>query len=123
MANHKAQHKHHTNPGASTSNKAMGPVCGMSVDPHTAAGSAVHGGKAYYFCRSSAFLLPWVAFFLTVPEHRGVMWRTSWATSLFGATEPIFVPEYWSPPSLFDLAQRTGLDISRASSSVLPSVR
>jgi hypothetical protein len=26
-------------------------------------------------------------------------------------TEPIFVPEYWNPPSLFDLAQRTGFDI------------
>ena len=50
---------------------------------------------------SSAFLLPWIALFLVVPGHRIVMWRTSWATSLFGATEPIFVPEYWNPPSLF----------------------
>lgn len=32
-------------------------------------------------------------------------------TSLLGLTEPIFVPEYWNPPSLFDLAQRTGFDI------------
>ena len=30
---------------------------------------------------------------------------------LFGLTEPLFVPEYWNPPSLFDLAQRTGFDI------------
>jgi hypothetical protein len=60
---------------------------------------------------SSAFLLLWIALFLVVPGHRIVMWRTSWATSLFGATEPIFVPEYWNPPSLFDLAQRTGIDI------------
>ena len=29
----------------------------------------------------------------------------------FGLTEPIFVPEYWNPPSLFELAQRTGFDI------------
>lgn len=29
----------------------------------------------------------------------------------FGLTEPLFVPEYWNPPSLFDLAQRTGFDI------------
>jgi len=29
----------------------------------------------------------------------------------FGLTEPMFVPEYWSPPSLFELAQRTGFDI------------
>lgn len=31
-------------------------------------------------------------------------------TSLFGLTEPLFVPEYWSPPSLFDLAIKTGFD-------------
>ncbi len=29
----------------------------------------------------------------------------------FGLTEPLFVPEYWSPPSLFDLALTTGFDI------------
>jgi len=32
-------------------------------------------------------------------------------TMPFGLTEPLFVPEYWSPPSLFDLAERTGFDI------------
>lgn len=32
-------------------------------------------------------------------------------TSLFGFSEPLFVPAYWSPPSLFDLAHRTGFDI------------
>lgn len=32
-------------------------------------------------------------------------------TSLLGLTEPIFVPEYWNPPSLFNLAQSTGFDI------------
>jgi len=37
-------------------------------------------------------------------------WR-SWLTALFGLTEPRFVPEYWNPPSLFDLAQCTGFDI------------
>jgi Cu+-exporting ATPase len=26
------------------------PVCGMSVDPATAAGSVEHGGTKYYFC-------------------------------------------------------------------------
>lgn len=29
----------------------------------------------------------------------------------FGLTEPLFVPKYWNPPSLFDLAQRTGFGI------------
>lgn len=32
-------------------------------------------------------------------------------TSILGLTEPLFVPEYWSPPSLFNLALRTGFDI------------
>ena len=32
-------------------------------------------------------------------------------TSLLGLTEPLFVPAYWSPPSLFNLALRTGFDI------------
>lgn len=60
---------------------------------------------------SSAFLILWVALYLFNPKHRQVMWRTSLGTLLFGLTEPIFVPEYWNPPSLFELAQRTGFDI------------
>lgn len=32
-------------------------------------------------------------------------------TSLLGLTEPLFAPEYWSPPSLLDLALKTGFDI------------
>ena len=60
---------------------------------------------------SSAFLIPWAALYLIKPALRGVMWRASLTTMLFGLTEPIFVPAYWSPPSLFELAQRTGFDI------------
>lgn len=44
-------------------------------------------------------------------ESRKEMLVVSLWTSLFGLTEPIFVPEYWNPPSLFDLASRTGFDI------------
>jgi len=29
---------------------ALDPVCGMTVDPATAAGKAEHEGKTYYFC-------------------------------------------------------------------------
>lgn len=39
------------------------------------------------------------------------MWWTSLLTATFGLTEPLFVPEYWNPPSLFNLAQATGFDI------------
>ena len=39
------------------------------------------------------------------------MLRSSLVMTPFGLTEPLFVPEYWNPPSLFELAQRTGFDI------------
>jgi hypothetical protein len=32
-------------------------------------------------------------------------------TSLLALTEPLFVPRYWNPPSLFGLAQSTGFDL------------
>ncbi|OGA68271.1 MAG: hypothetical protein A3G81_02615 [Betaproteobacteria bacterium RIFCSPLOWO2_12_FULL_65_14] len=60
---------------------------------------------------SSAFLVPWAVIYLLSPALRRHMLRVSAATSLLGLTEPIFVPRYWNPPSLFDLAQRTGFDI------------
>jgi len=39
-----------------------------------------------------------------------MLWASLFTTP-FGLTEPLFVPEYWSPPSLFNLAERTGFDI------------
>lgn len=60
---------------------------------------------------SLAFLTPWVLLYWAKPVFRREMLRVSLATSLLGLSEPIFVPEYWNPPSLFDLAQRTGFDI------------
>ncbi|MHB1064072.1 MAG: YHS domain-containing protein [Georgenia sp.] len=32
------------------SQKVLDPVCGMSVKPDSAAASAEHDGKTYYFC-------------------------------------------------------------------------
>ena len=60
---------------------------------------------------AGAFLVPWFALYLGNPSMRRVMVRTSLVTAVFGLTEPIFVPSYWLPPSLFDLAQRTRFDI------------
>lgn len=60
---------------------------------------------------SSAFLLPWAAIYAAFPGQRRAMRWASLFTAPFGFTEPLFVPEYWNPPSLFDLAARTGFDI------------
>lgn len=60
---------------------------------------------------ASAFLLPWIVLYLANPLLRSIMWRASFATAVLGLSEPLFVPDYWNPPSLFELAQRTGFDI------------
>lgn len=60
---------------------------------------------------SSAFLLPWLAAYVAFPRHRKTMLWASLFTAPFGLSEPLFVPAYWSPPSLFDLARTTGFDI------------
>ena len=60
---------------------------------------------------AGAFLVPWLGLWLAFPVHRRAMVWASVFTTPFGLTEPLFVPEYWSPPSLFDLARKTGFDI------------
>lgn len=64
-----------------------------------------------WFVWASAFLIPWVGLFAAFPEQRKAMLWSSLLTTPIGLTEPLFVPEYWSPPSLFDLALSTGFDI------------
>lgn len=62
----------------------------------------------------SLFLIViWVIIYalLKSKESRKEMLVVSLWTALLGITEPFFVPEYWNPPSLFDLAHRTGFDI------------
>lgn len=55
----------------------------------------------------------WLAiyFLLDAKDKKREMLVVSLWTSLLGFTEPLFVPEYWSPPSLFNLALKTGFDI------------
>lgn len=60
---------------------------------------------------SLLLLLPWLGLFARYPHLRRSMLWASLFTAPFGLSEPLFVPEYWNPPSLFDLAQRTGFDI------------
>jgi len=60
---------------------------------------------------SSAFLVPWLVLYLAAKPFRREMLHLSLATMPLGLTEPLFVPEYWNPPSLFELTQRTGFDL------------
>jgi hypothetical protein len=60
---------------------------------------------------STVFLVLWGIIFGIFPDERRKMWNTSLFTMPFGLTQPLFVPRYWNPPSLFDLAQKTGFDI------------
>ena len=52
-----------------------------------------------------------IYFALDSDDKKHEMMTVSLWTALLGFTEPLFVPEYWAPPSLFHLALRTGFDI------------
>ncbi len=55
----------------------------------------------------------WLVIYIVLndKDKRREMLIVSLLTSLTGLTEPLFVPAYWNPPSLFNLAQLTGFDI------------
>ncbi len=53
----------------------------------------------------------WFIIWLIRPVTRRELFKVSIFTMPFGLTEPLFVPEYWNPPSLFNLAARTGFDM------------
>lgn len=64
-----------------------------------------------WFIWSLIILAVWTILFLWQKGLRKEMLVMSLVTLPLGLTEPLFVPEYWNPPSLFDLAQKTGFDI------------
>ncbi|MDP2672758.1 MAG: lycopene cyclase domain-containing protein [Nanoarchaeota archaeon] len=53
----------------------------------------------------------WLIIFIFFKKTKKEMFWVSLFTMPLGLTEPLFVPEYWSPPSLFNLAAKTGFDI------------
>jgi hypothetical protein len=60
---------------------------------------------------SLLFLVPWGILYAVFPaQRRGMLWASLF-TAPFALTEPLFVPKYWDPPSLFSLAQTTRFDI------------
>lgn len=60
---------------------------------------------------SLILLIIWLVIFIFRKGLRKEMFWVSLFTMPFGLTEPLFVPEYWNPPSLFNLASSTGFDI------------
>lgn len=64
-----------------------------------------------WFVWSLILFALWSVIYLSKKEFRNEMIKMSLITMPFGLTEPLFVPEYWFPPSLFDLAEKTGFDI------------
>jgi hypothetical protein len=64
-----------------------------------------------WFIWSLIILALWAIIYLSKKGYRKEMLKMSLITMPFGLTEPLFVPEYWFPPSLFHLAERTGFDI------------
>jgi len=63
-----------------------------------------------WFVFSLILFIIWVIIFI-FNKGKKEMLIVSALTMPFGLTEPLFVPEYWSPPSLFNLAFKTGFDI------------
>lgn len=60
---------------------------------------------------SLVFLAVWLVIFAARQPLRRKMLLVSVVTSFMAFLEPVFIPAYWTPPSLFDLASKTLLDI------------
>jgi hypothetical protein len=69
------------------------------------------GAQYVWLAWSVLILALWlVVIFLNNGLRKEMLWA-SIGTAFLGLSEPLFVPSYWNPPSLFNLAQRTGFDI------------
>lgn len=75
--------------------------------------NSIHEPQFAWLLWSLLLIVIWGIIYVLLKNKEGKkeMLTVSLWTSLLGLTEPLFVPEYWNPPSLFDLAHRTGFDI------------
>lgn len=64
-----------------------------------------------YFVGALIFVTAWVVLYAFTKQHRGQMIWGSLLSAPFSLTGFLFIPEYWSPPSLFNWAQRLGISI------------
>ena len=56
---------------------------------------------------SLILFVAWLIIFAFFKKTRKEMLWTSLFTAPLGFSEPLFVPEYWNPTSLFNLAAKT----------------
>lgn len=64
-----------------------------------------------YLIASLFLLLVWLFFYWITPQSRKKMLLVSIVTAPLGLTEPFFVPSYWLPFTLFDMARKTRFDV------------
>ena len=64
-----------------------------------------------YLITSVLLFFIWLLLYFLKPHSRKKMLLVSLLTAPLGLTEPLFVPSYWLPFTLFDLARKTHFDI------------
>jgi hypothetical protein len=64
-----------------------------------------------YLSLSVALSLVWVVLYVLRHDLHASMLRVSACTGLLAITEKAFVPLYWNPFTIFNLARRTGFDL------------
>ncbi len=64
-----------------------------------------------WFAFALAFDVVWLVVYFLRPSLRRQMLWVSVFTMLTGFTEPLFVPRYWYPPSLFNLSATMRFDV------------
>ena len=64
-----------------------------------------------YLLLSAGLFVVWLILYGARRDLRPQTLRVSLGTMPLGLSEPLFVPAYWHPPTLLDLAHRTGFDL------------
>jgi hypothetical protein len=67
--------------------------------------------KYSYFVGALLFLAAWMALYAFRPAYRAQMLWGSLLSSPFALTGFLFIPQYWNPPSLWNLDARFGISI------------
>ena len=73
-----------------------------------------------YLALSGGLAVVWLILYAGRAGFRPQMLRVNLATMPLGLTELLFVPASWNPPTLFDLARRTGFDLESLLFSFCP---